>query len=172
MIKEEWRPVIVWKNNLKYDYSGKYEVSNLGRVRSINYGKTGETKLLRLDKSGRYLTVWLSGGSRFLVHRLVATAFLPNPSNLPQVNHINENRTDNSVENLEWCDAKYNSNYGKQKEIHKRFKEAKSKTFTVGTKVFNSQKEAAEYFKMSEAAISLIANGKIKHSCKLVKQLN
>lgn len=172
MDNEIWKPVIVWKKGVKYDFTGKYEVSNLGRVRSLNYGKTGETKLLRLDKSGRYLTVWLSGGNRFLVHRLVAEAFLPNPSNLPQVNHINENRTDNSVGNLEWCDAKYNSNYGKQKEIHKGFKEAKSKTFTVGTKVFNSQKEAADYFKMSKAAISLIANGKIKHSRKLVKQLN
>lgn len=169
---EVWRPVKVWKKGVLYDYTGEYEISNLGRIRSLNYGKTGKTKLLKLDHSGSYLTIWLSGGNRFLVHRLVAEAFIPNPLNLPQVNHKDENKLNNQVDNLEWCDAKYNSNYGKQKEIHKRTKETKSKTFVIGNKTFSSQKEAANYFNLSTAAICLIANGKIKHSRRLFKQLD
>lgn len=86
----------------------KYEVSNLGRVRNKNTGKILKT---RKSNSGYlYVSFWRDH-NRF-VHRLVAKTFIPNPNNYPEVNHINEDKENNCIDNLEWCDHKYNSNYG------------------------------------------------------------
>lgn len=103
-IREEWRDIIGFENT--------YRVSSIGRVLSVNYNKTGSSKVLTPFKvKGRYLQVTLKG-KRYSVHRLVAKAFIPNPNNLPYINHKDENGLNNSVDNLEWCTAKYNSNYG------------------------------------------------------------
>ena len=94
-------------------YEGMYQVSNKGRIKSIVYGKEKIRKLVR-DKKG-YLTVCLfkNGENKgYKVHRLVCQTFLPNPNNLPEVNHRDEDKTNNSVQNLEWCNRKYNINYG------------------------------------------------------------
>lgn len=106
---EEWRDVI--------GYEGLYQVSSFGRVKSFCRGKD---KILKHDKNCfGYLNVKLykCGIKRkhFRVNRLVAQAFIPNPDNLPCINHRNECRTDNSVWNLEWCTHKYNNNYGNHK---------------------------------------------------------
>ena len=105
---EEWRPVV--------GFEGLYEVSSLGRVRSLNYNREGIIKVLNacVDGSG-YLQVQLSKKGKVShrhIHRLVAEAFIPNPENLPQVNHRDECKTNNAVWNLEWCDKFYNMNYG------------------------------------------------------------
>ena len=107
---EEWRDI--------KGYEGKYMVSNLGRVKSLNYRRTGKEKILKAypnkDDYG-YLKVKLckDGKVRYpLVHVLVATAFLENPDNLPEVNHKDENSKNNCVENLEYCSRSYNVNYG------------------------------------------------------------
>ena len=109
---EEWRPI--------EGYEGLYEVSNTGRVRSLDkydsMNRFLRGRILRLFTDGLgYLRAQLYSNSKrksFLVHRLVAQAFIPNPDNLPQVNHRDENPSNDSVDNLEWCDGKYNVNYG------------------------------------------------------------
>ena len=117
---EEWRPVV--------GYEGLYEVSNTGRVRSLDmyvksrYGNyrlhKGKVLSPAKDKNG-YLKVNLcyNGKDKIIrVHRLVTEAFIPNPDNLPEVNHKDEDKTNNRVENLEWCDRSYNINYGTRKD--------------------------------------------------------
>lgn len=109
---EEWRPI--------KGYEERYEVSNIGRIRSWinNKGKIKDTpKILSPYKLTKgYLGVSLSkspGNSKtFKIHRLVAETFIPNPNNLPQVNHKDENKVNNCSWNLEWCTLVYNVNYG------------------------------------------------------------
>lgn len=96
-----------WKAITRY---GTYEVSSSGLVRNI---KTGRILRYYQMKNG-YMTVMLCSGDgkkRFLVHRLVATSFIPNPSCLPQVNHKDGVKTNNSVDNLEWCTGSENQQH-------------------------------------------------------------
>lgn len=93
-------------------YEGLYLISSDGQVKSLI-----SNKLLKPNHmSNGYLSVELfkNGKSkRLLIHRLVATAFIDNPDNLPQINHKDEVRSNNHASNLEWCTPKYNMNYGK-----------------------------------------------------------
>lgn len=99
----------IWKDIVGYE--GKYQVSSLGRIK--NFKKN--TFLKPINHSGGYLNVDLYKNGTSLkkfIHRLVAEAFIPNPNNLPEVNHKDEYKKNNNVNNLEWCSPKYNSNYG------------------------------------------------------------
>ena len=100
----------IWKDIEGYE--GLYQVSNCGNVKSIHYRKTNKEKILipKCNNSGRlWVELWNSGKARqFLIHRLVASAFIENPDCLPQINHIDENPKNNKVENLEWCTGSYN----------------------------------------------------------------
>ena len=92
-------------------YEGLYAITTEGDVWSYR-----NKKFLKLwtNRDG-YLTVslWKDGkGKNYKVHRLAAMAYIPNPENLPQVNHKDENKENNCLQNLEWCGAKYNTNYG------------------------------------------------------------
>lgn len=103
----------VWKD-IEW-HKGAYKISNLGRVYSVQRKKIKNTFI---DKGG-YVRVQLYHNytqKRFLVHRLVAEAFIPNSNNYPQVNHIDENKLNNCVDNLEWCTNKYNCNFGTKPE--------------------------------------------------------
>ena len=97
-------------------YEGKYIVSNLVRVKSLNYKRTGKSHLLSQTRGNKgYLYVTLSKNGKhkiFFVHRLVAEAFIPNKEDLPTVNHIDECRTNNKADNLEWLSYKDNNLYG------------------------------------------------------------
>ena len=98
---EIWRDVIGFEN--------LYLVSNLGNVYSIHSKKQLKLK----DNKGYYNVTLFKNGKRYykIVHRLVAEAFIPNPNNFKEINHKDENKINNNVDNLEWCDAKYNLNY-------------------------------------------------------------
>lgn len=124
-MKEEWREI--------EGYEGLYEVSNLGRVKRVPHYRTDVNgrrlfygdKLLksRVNKCG-YLTVVLTDKKGLYlmktVHKLVARAFIPNPDNLPCVNHKDENKQNPIVTNLEWCTYSYNNTYGTLLERRKR----------------------------------------------------
>ena len=105
LAQERWKPI--------FGYDGMYEVSSLGRVRSLKFGKT---RVLKAETNGvGYLQVALCKDGkvkRFSIHRLVASAFIPNDNIFnDQVNHINEDKSDNKVSNLEYCDRSYNLTY-------------------------------------------------------------
>ena len=108
-MEEVWKTVVV--NGEIYE---EYEVSNLGRLKSLNYKRTGEEKILSPGNNGNnYLQIILckNGTKKYCkIHRLVAEAFIPNTDNLPCIDHINTIRTDNRVQNLRWCDYKQNCN--------------------------------------------------------------
>lgn len=96
--------------------NGLYQVSNLGNVRSLNYNKTKKIQHLKkvVNNKRGYLAVGLSKKGIFkikTVHRLVAETFISNPNNLPQVNHIDGNKMNNSITNLEWCTKNENQNH-------------------------------------------------------------
>ena len=98
-------------------YEGLYQISNKGRVKSLYNGS--ERILKSYDNGHGYLIVALTKESSLkfiMIHRLVAQAFIPNPENKPQVNHKDENKKNNCVDNLEWATAKENSNYGTRNE--------------------------------------------------------
>lgn len=97
-------------------YNGKYYVSNLGQVKSYAQDKING-KIIKgfHDYKGYYKVSLLDNKNNpkvWFVHRLVAIGFIPNPKNLPSVNHIDENKNNNCVNNLEWCTFGYNTNYG------------------------------------------------------------
>lgn len=117
-MKEEWRDIKGYPN---------YMVSNLGRVKSLNYHRTGREGILSNKKTIKgYLRITLSKNSirkNYLIHRLVAEAFIPNPDNLPFINHKDENPSNNCASNLEYCDVLYNNNYGtRNKRISEKHK--------------------------------------------------
>ena len=114
---EKWLPVV--------GYEGYYEVSNMGKIKSLNriiMRKNGHSQTIRergikpsIDKETGYYKVALCKNGQqisYCVHRLVALSFIPNPYNLPYINHKDENKLNNNVNNLEWCTPTHNANWG------------------------------------------------------------
>lgn len=104
-MKEVWKPITY------QGWEDLYEISSLGRLRNR---KTQEIRKLCVDNAGYlYCTINRNGKTKWIsIHRAVALVFIDNPSGLPCVNHKDENKFNNNVENLEWCDWRYNCNYG------------------------------------------------------------
>lgn len=167
----------IWRDIDGYD--GMYQVSNQGRVKSLErtfIDKSGRKRAFKeciLKPNvvyGGYLTVSLcAGGKRkkLRVHRLVCEAFHKNPEKKPHVNHINETKTDNRSCNLEWMTATENNNFGTRNE---RISKARSKPvgqYTLGgelVKIWSSTHEAQRQAGFSQGNISEVANGKRKQA--------
>jgi len=108
----------IWKNIKGFE--NLYQVSNMGRVRSLKFGKKKIMKLTPNKQGYLRVKLYKNGETKdFRVSRLVAFAFVenPNPQFLKQVNHINEIKTDNRASNLEWCNCQYNIRYSKAKKV-------------------------------------------------------
>lgn len=163
MENEKWKDV--------KGYEGLYRVSNLGRVKTLNYKRTGKERVLKnsLNRDG-YLMVKLYKNREHLglgVHRLVAEAFIPNPEGKPQVNHIDEVKTNNHVTNLEWATAKENSNHGTHNiriSRKMRGKPVKGVSLTDSSDIiYLTHQRQAEKWGFNPSAVGQCLRGNYKH---------
>ena len=161
---EEWRKIQGFEN---------YEVSNTGKVRSINWKGQGITKELYYSCNNGYIIVRLfkSGkGNNMKVHRLVATAFIDNPKNYKEVNHIDGKKSNNCVTNLEWCTNEYNIRHAvvtglKQKRNQTQCHRIIVHEIATGNETeFQSIGEAAQTLQIDSGNISKCLKGKRKHA--------
>ena len=152
--------------------NGIYQVSNLGRVKSLKFNKEKIIKI-SLHKRG-YLNIilWKDGIIKnFKPHRLVAEAFIPNPNNLSQVNHINGDKTDNRADNLEWCSGSENQLHSFRTGLHKSIKGLQHrKSFKViqfdlqgkYIKTWENMREIERHLKINDTSIYRCCRGKQK----------
>ena len=177
---EEWR-------NIK-GYEGLYQISNYGRVRSSYKGVWNILKPIDNGKGYKHIKLF-KGGKRkpYYIHRLVAQTFIDNPNNYTEVNHIDENKENNHMDNLEWCNREYNLSYnlgikrraesrkgkcvgikncmyGRKGEVHPASK--KVKCITTG-EIFGSVKEAANKYNIHPSNITKCCKGNLKTAAKM-----
>lgn len=155
-MNEIWKPIANYEN---------YYVSSLGNVKSTKNFHGQPERILKPGKSNKgYLLVALSKNGKekvFNIHRLVALAFVPNPHNYEQVNHINENKTDNRAENLEWCTAKINVNHGTR--TARQIQKCSKKVVCIETNiVYPSTADAARKLGLNQGNISNCCSGRNK----------
>lgn len=178
-------PYEIWRDIPGYE--GYYQVSTMGNIRSLDglvevHRKNSKYYLIRKGKLltpviqqhkqhnwiRKDLYVTLGRGNRILVARLTALVFIPNPLGLPQVNHKDENTFNNHVSNLEWCDAKYNCNYGTRNERMAKSKWTKINQYDKCTgkliKTWSSLKQASYYTGIHASNISFCLTGRYKTS--------
>ena len=167
--QEEWRDI--------KEFEGLYQISNLGRVKSLSREvrantcgiRTLQEKIITSCKSscGYMMVVLCKDGVRFnkTIHRLVAETFIPNPKALREINHKDEDKTNNCVDNLEWCNRVYNANYGTGVErcAKKKMKPVEMMDNQCNViQVFNSALEAERKTGISRKRISYVCLGKSK----------
>lgn len=148
--------VEIWKS---LDFLGypDYEVSTLGNVKSLNYRHTGKEKILKQMKHKNdylHISLYRNGKHKnYDTHRLVALAFISNPNNLPQVNHKDENKQNNKVDNLEWVTSKYNNNYGTRNEKASKVQKGKPKSDEHKQKISEARRKPILQFTLDNIFI-------------------
>ena len=155
----------IWKDIEGYE--GLYQVSNLGRVKSLGNNKSRKEKILKLRKNNKGYNIaclYKNNVKKYYsVHRIVANTFLENPNNYPCVNHKDENPLNNSIYNLEYCSYKYNNTYGTRIE---RF--IKSKSISIycieRDKFYNSIKQASKELNIKSENIIQTLKGRQKQA--------
>lgn len=159
----------IWKDINGYE--GLYQVSNMGRVKSLKYNKSNNEKILKAGSSKRgYQLVILCKNAKKqtkTIHRLVACEFIPNPSNYTDVNHKDEDKRNNEISNLEWMSHKDNQNYGnrnkkcseRQGKLVEIFKDGISLGIFKSTRELEKQSEELFGMKLFHNVISLVCNG-------------
>lgn len=173
----------VWKDIKGYE--GKYQVSNLGRVKSFPKKTYSKERILTpiVNVDGYYVVDLCKDGNakRYRINRLVAEAFIPNPDGLPQVGHKDETKTNNNVNNLEWTTPKENDNMplrrqrlsavkqGVERNDMKRGKHRMAKMVVCDNIVYGCIKDCAEAYNVSDCSISYWLNGRRKMPDKFVK---
>lgn len=176
MHKEVWRPV--------KGFETYYEVSNYGRVRSLNYivkwsyGKTrinkGKIRKPVRNKNGYYMLILGDGqGNKksVYIHRLVAEAFCKNPNGYDTVNHINEIKTDNKAKNLEWCTKEYNNKYNGKNQKHCKPIIQLGKDLQP-IKEWESARQASQELNIEYKNILSVCNGKRNYAGQYVWRFN
>lgn len=171
----------IWKDIQNYE--GLYQISNKGRIKRLSgkcLGKAGtyrsvsESILTNFPNKSRYNYLYVNlnnnGIKQFRVHRLVAIHFIDNPNNLEQVNHIDGNKSNNTVENLEWCTNQENMDHSKKNNLHKsRFrtnapnvKLTEEQVKKIKNRLNNKEygRNIAKDFNISEGMVSLIKHNK------------
>ena len=155
----------VWKNVPIAEYSELYLISNKGRLKNV---KRDKIHAICLDSDGypHYLLCNNKKRKAITAHRLVAMAFLDNPFNLPCVNHKDEDKTNNSVDNLEWCTTAYNNNYGSRLEkiINKRSKPIAQMLNGEIIAVYKNSKIAEEATGIDFSKIRMVCRGVRQHA--------
>ena len=158
----------IWKDVKYNEYTKtRYQVSNHGRIRNK---KTGHIFTSTLRRKGDYPAVGLQigdGAQKTLsVHRIVAIEFLPNPTNLPEINHKDQNKLNPGLDNLEWCDRKYNVNYGDciDRIIAGRMDHPPEFLCVENGKIYRNQCQAARELGVFQENINMVLSGKRNHT--------
>ena len=167
----------IWKDIPEYE--GLYQVSNLGNIKSLpkehnlknGHGYIQKEKVLKPYKNNKgYLQVTLIKDNKHIkkqIHRLVGEVFIKNTNHYIEINHKNENKSDNRVENLEWCNHKYNSNYGKRNKKISQALNKKINQYDLNghfIRTWNSQLEIQKELNIPQANISAVIRGLYKQT--------